>query len=85
MYIHVVQTTPRLLTKVNAYISRSKHRSGRLILNHKRLLEIMKKFHEQGFFPQKNLQFLTKVNQFLHVHIAKCNIEIDTYLSFFKN
>ena len=45
LYIHVVQTTSRLLTKVNTYISRSKHGSGRLILNHKRILEIMKKFH----------------------------------------
>ena len=47
--------TPRFLTKVNTYISGSKH--GRFILYNKLFLEIMNNFIE------KNLQFLTKVNQ----------------------
>ena len=29
----------------------------------KRILEIMNRFHRHSFFPQKNLQSLTKVNQ----------------------
>ena len=77
-------------TKVNTYISRSKH--WPFILNQKLLrnLEITNRFHWHVFvffcfFFYKNFQFLTEVNKFLHVHIAKCNIVIDTYLSFLKN
>ena len=77
------QVTPRFLTKVNTYISGSKH--GRFILNNKLLLKTNPRDHEQisltRFFSSKNLQFLSKVTKFLHMHIAKCNIVINTYLS----
>ena len=76
--------TPRFLTKVNTmtYIPGSKH--GRLILNHKHLSENESSrsridFIDTVFFPLKNLQYLTKINQV--PACAHCNIVIDTYLS----
>ena len=48
--------TLRFLTKVNTYISGSKH--GRFTLSNKLFLEIMNNFI---YTLKKNLQFLTKV------------------------
>ena len=60
LYIHVAHMTPRFLPKVNTYISGSKH--GQLILNQNINRKTYPRDHESmDFFPQKILQFLTKV------------------------
>ena len=80
-----MQMTTRFLTKINTYISGSKH--GRFILNHKLLSENdssrswIDLIPWHGSFSSKKSNRLTK---FLHAHIAKCNIVIDTYNLFIK-
>ena len=41
----------------------------------------MNRFHWHVLFLKKILSSYSRLTKFLHVHIAKCNIEIDTYLS----